>query len=181
MIMKIPLTGLLLFSYSCHAQNCQELYQQHVKTDLNLSYKEFDQTMGQGFRAMLKDGLNCHKEVAQLIEKYIEVNNATQSSLRWHVAQSWGHTGDYEKAIKWSNTVLKDEENFDENALRWNDFVRANIAFFEKDKEALIQHRDKVAAAKDNHFGNQLNSKFLDSLIKHFDESYHYAVNHIEQ
>ncbi|MCX7545147.1 hypothetical protein [Marinicella gelatinilytica] len=179
--MKILLATLVLFSFSSNAQNCQDLYQQHLKTDLALSYKEFDQTMGQGFRALLKDGLNCHKEVAQLIEKYIEVNNATQSSLRWHAAQSWGHAGDYKKAVKWSKTVPKNSENFEENALRWNDFVLGNIAFFEKDKETLTQHRDKVAAAKDNHFGNQLNTKFLDSLIKNFNESYHYAVNHIEQ
>jgi len=178
--MKIRLIALLLSSFSSFAQDCQERYQQHLKTDLTLSYKEFDQTMGQGFRALLKDDLNCHKEVAQLIEKYIEVNNATESSLRWHVAQSWAHAGDYKKAIQWSKTVLRDKENYSENALRWNDFVLGNVAFFEKDKEALIQYRDKVAAAKDDHFGNQLNSKFLDSLIKHFDQSYHYAVNHIE-
>jgi len=157
------------------------LYQQHLQTDLSLSYKEFDQTMGQGFRSMLKDGLNCHKEVAQLIEKYIEVNNATESSLRWHVAQSWAHAGDYDKAINWSKTVLLEKEDFTERALRWNDFVLANIAFFEKDKQKLIQQRNNVAAAKEEHFGNQLNSKFLDSLIKHFGKPYNYAVNHIEQ
>jgi len=85
------------------------------------------------------------------------------------------------KPLIWSKTVIKDKEDYDKNALRWNDFVLANIAFFEKDKQKLMQHRNVVAAAKDAHFGNQLNTKFLDSLIKNFDESYHYSVNHIEQ
>ncbi|MBL4772489.1 MAG: hypothetical protein JKX98_02435 [Alcanivoracaceae bacterium] len=62
-------TGFI-FSIVTNAQNCQELYQQHLKTDLKLSYKAFDQTMGKGFRSLINNNGNmCHKEVADLIEK----------------------------------------------------------------------------------------------------------------
>ena len=70
------------------AQTCQDLYQQHLNTDMSLSYKEFDQTMGKGFRELISKDLSCDKEAALLIEEYIKVNKATENSLRWHVAQS---------------------------------------------------------------------------------------------
>ena len=171
---------LMFFSVSCYAQDCQVLYQQHLKTDMKLNYKEFDQTMGNGFRALIKEGLDCHQEAAQLIEKYIEVNQAKESSLRWHVAQSWGHAGDYLQAIEWSKTVLIENEDFTKRELRWNDFVLANIAFFEKDKATLTRHSAVVALAKDKHFGNELNRKFLNSLIENFDQSYNYATKQIK-
>ena len=170
---------LLILSLSVKAQNCQQLFQQHLKTDMTLPYKEFDQTMGKGFRAMVNN--QCDKEVADLIEKYIEVNHAKQSSLRWHIAQSRAHAGDYKAAIKWSKTVLKDKEDFNQQPLRWNDYVLATIAFLQHDKKSLIEHRDNVAKSKDKYFGNALNLKYLDSLIKYFDKSYKYASNNIGQ
>ncbi len=168
---------LFVFVYSANAQKCQELYDQHLKTDMVLSYKEFDQTMGKGFRAIIIAG--CDKEAADLIEKYIEVNGAKQSSLRWHIAQARAHADNYAEAIKWSKTVLSEKEDFSNTELRWNDYVLATIAFLEKDKESLIVHRDNVEKAKDKHFGNQLNLKYLDSLIKHFNKSYKFASNNV--
>jgi hypothetical protein len=179
--MKNTFILLSLLSTVVSAQSCQELYQQHLKTDMDLSYKEFDQTMGKGFRELLKEGLSCEKEAAMLIENYIEVNNATENSLRWHVAQGWANYGDYQKSIKWSKTVLLEDEDFSKRELRWNDFVLANIAFFEQDKEQLIKHRDVIAAAKEKHFGNQLNLKYLNSLITHFDKSFKYAMQNIAE
>jgi len=83
---------------------------------MSLSYKEFNQTIGKGFRAMI--GGECDKDTADLIEKYIEVNNAKQSSLWWHIAQTRAHANDYIAAIKWSKTVLIEKEDFSKNALR---------------------------------------------------------------
>jgi hypothetical protein len=179
--MKNILVLLSLISAMANAQNCQGLYQQHLKTDMSLSYKEFDQTMGKGFRELIREDLSCDKEAALLIEEYIKVNNATENSLRWHVAQSWAQYGDYQKSIKWSKTVLLESEDFSQRELRWNDFVLANIAFFEKDKEQLIKHRDVIAAAKEKHFGNQLNLKYLNSLITNFHKSFKYAMQNIAQ
>ncbi|VAW33417.1 hypothetical protein MNBD_GAMMA01-1800 [hydrothermal vent metagenome] len=167
----------LIAALTAKAQNCKELYQQHLKTDMLLSYKEFDQTMGKGFRSMASN--LCDKEAADLIEKYIEVNNAKQSSLRWHIAQLRAHTGDYSVAVKWAKTVLQDKEDFSKQALRWNDYVLATIAFLEHDKKSLIAHRNNVAKGKEDHFGNALNLKYLDSLIKYFDKSYKFASNNV--
>ena len=172
---------LFIFSITANAENCQELYQKHLKTDLELSYKAFDQTMGEGFRSLVdKSGEMCHKEIADLIEKYIEVNHAEQSSLRWHIAQSRANDNDYAAAIKYSKSVLLEHEDFNKRALRWNDYVLGTIAFLEHNKEKLIAHRNKLEEAKDEHFGNKLNLKYMDSLIKNFDKNYNYASSHIE-
>lgn len=67
------------------------------------------------------------------------------------------------------------------STLRWNDYVLATIAFLEHDKPALVLHREKVAEAREAHFGNDLNLKLRDSLVKYFDRDYKYATSHIGQ
>ena len=51
------------------------------------------------------------------------------------------------------------------------------IAFLEGDREALVAHRDEVAAGADAHFGNALNRKLLDRLIRNFGQPYATAVS----
>lgn len=173
---------LLVVTATAHAADtavdCKALYQQHLKTDLQLPYAQFDQTEEQGFRPLA--ALQCDKEAADLIEAYIAKNNAKQSSLRWHIAQMRAMSGDYPNAIRYANSVLNAQEDFSKNPLRWNDYVKATIAFLERDRKALQYHRDQVAAAKAEHFGNELNAKLLDALLKHFDQDYRYATSHID-
>jgi hypothetical protein len=49
----------------------------------------------------------------------------------------------------------------------------------EKDKEALIKHTANVKLGEDAHYGNKINLKLLNALIKHFDTSYAYATSNI--
>ncbi len=178
--LNLLILAVLLFTTVSNAEqmSCSTLYQEHVKSDLNLDYQTFDQTQGSGFRVLAQAG--CHKEAADLIEAYIAANHATENSLRWHVAQLRATDGDSEAAISAARSVLKDTEDFSEQPLRWNDYVLATIAFLERDKEALIQHRNAVALGVDEYFGNELNLKLLDALIRHFDKDYAYATSHIE-
>ena len=66
------------------------------------------------------------------------------------------------------------------SALRWNDYVLATIAFLERDRAALQRHRDRVAEGREAHFGNALNLRLLDALLRHFERDYRYATSHIE-
>lgn len=150
--------------------DCDRLYQQHLESDLSLSYEEFDQTMGKGFRAL--SGAGCERHAADLIEAYIEAIGAEQSSLRWHIAQLRASHGDSSEAIKYARTSLMDEEKAAEIPLRWNDYVLATIAFLEKDRDALVLHRDRVAEGVEEHQGNAMNLRLLDAMIEHFDASY---------
>jgi hypothetical protein len=153
-----------------HAIDCAEEYRKHLATDLELSYEEFDQTLGKGMRPLANAG--CAKETADLILAYIEKNSAKQNSLVWHVAQQRALQGDYADATKYANLSLMEKEDFSTEPLRWNDYVLATVAFMQKDKDKLRYHRDKVAEGKAEFFGNALNLKLLDKLLANFDLSY---------
>lgn len=172
-------SALLTSSSALAAEDCRTLYQEHVKPDLALSYEEFDQTDDKGFRVLAAK--ECEKEAADLIEEYLRATNSTKSSLRWHIAQLRATAGDTPEAIRYAKSVLAETEDFSKSPLRWNDYVLATIAFLEQDKPALMLHRDKVAEAREAHFGNELNLKLLDSLVKYFDRDYKYATSHIGQ
>ncbi|TQV85811.1 hypothetical protein [Aliikangiella coralliicola] len=175
---KTKILILLLLPLSALASDCEVEYQRHLTTDLELSYEKFDQTMDNGFRHLANAG--CYKEAADLIEAYIKHNQLNKNSMRWHVAQLRASAGETDKAIASAKQSLLEKEDFSIEPLRWNDYVKATIAFLEKDKLALKHHRNKVAAGQHEYFGNALNLKLLDALIKHFDQSYLYATSRIE-
>ena len=150
--------------------DCAASFAKHYRSDLALSYEAFDQTEGSGFRVLAAQG--CEREAADLIVEYIAANKAAQRSLRWHVAQLRATHGDVPRAIAYARSVLADAEDPAASPLRWNDYVLATIAFLERDKAALVRHRDNVAAGVDAHPGNALNLKLLDKLIARFGSSY---------
>ncbi len=158
--------------------DCRASLDEHIKTDLGLSYQEFDQTLGQGFRPLSAAG--CFREVAELIALYIDKNQATEGSLVWHLAQSLASAGETAQAIEIARRCLRPDEDFAVNPLRWNDYVLATIGFLERDRKSLLAHRDLVAEGVEDFAGNQLNLKLLDALIRHFDKPYAYATSHIE-
>ncbi len=176
---SLCLASLLLPSLNVHALDCEALYQQHLKTDMVLDYQSFDQTEGKGFRALMVTP-GCEKQAADLIEAYIASNGAKQSSLRWHIAQLRATQGDSAAAMTYATSVLTNKDDRVAGALRWNDYVRATIAFLAKDRPALQLHRDAVAAGKEEHFGNALNLNLLDSLLLHFERDYAYASSQLE-
>ncbi len=157
-------------STGVQAADCSALLKEHLQTDLSLSYREFDQTQGKGFRAMG----DCDKETADLIEAYIQ-KNGEASSLVWHVAQLRAMAGDYQQAIIQAKRVLHSKEDAAKIPLRWNDYVLATIAFLENDKASLIAHRNAVAEGAEAYPGNKRNLELLDGLIRDFGSSYKYA------
>jgi hypothetical protein len=158
--------------------DCQALLEQHLESDMDLSYQEFDQTMDSGFRQLSAQG--CHSESADLIERYIEVNSAEQSSLRWHIAQSRAMAGQNTEAIRYARTTLLEEEDFSERALRWNDYVLATIAFLEGNREQLLFHREKIAEGVGEHPGNELNLRLIDALVGHSGTDYSAALKSLQ-
>lgn len=174
--MKYMIVALMMVPFSLVRADvdCQSLFEKHLESDMRLSYEEFDQTMGSGFRALGAKG--CHKEAADLIEAYIQENSAQQSSLRWHIAQLRAMHGANEAAVEYAESSLLEQEDFSKRALRWNDYVLATVAFLEGDRERLVHHRDKVAEGVGEHPGNELNLKLLDALIENFGADYATAL-----
>lgn len=156
------------------AVDCQAELKKHLQNDLGLSYKEFDQTLGKGMRPLTHVG--CAKEAADLILVYMQVNNDFTSSLTWHVAQQRAMQGENVIAAQYARMSLKKTEDFTVQPLRWNDYVLATIAFLEGDLSTLKIHRDKVAEGRDLFWGNQMNLKLLDKLVKNFGKGYKEAA-----
>jgi len=150
--------------------DCAALFAQHFASDLSLPYEAFDQTEDRGFRVLA--ARDCPREAADLIVEYIAATGAKQRSLRWHVAQLRATEGDVARAVAYAKGVLAEREDFEKAPLRWNDYVLATIAFLERDRAALVRHRDKVAEGAAAYPGNALNLKLLDKLIRHFDATY---------
>lgn len=177
----LPAMLALLLADVSPAVDCDALLARHREAALALSYELFDQTENSGMRVLAQAG--CDAQAADLIEAYISRHGSSEASLTWHVAQLRASAGDYASAIRHARKVLRENEDYAVNPLRWNDYVLATIAFLERNRTALIRHRDRVAESTrvpEAYFGNQLNLKLLDALIRHFDRDYAYATTHIE-
>ncbi len=112
---------------------------------LALDFIEFDQTLGQGWRAVA-DKPECQKEAANLIQQYAEqkegLSEGMLSTLRWHEGQMRAVVGQNEKAIALFKQTFKPEKS---DRMGWNYYVGATIAFLGKDKQALLENRSKLA------------------------------------
>ncbi len=153
--------------------DCDALYQRHLETDLALSYQEFDQTMGSGFRAVANAG--CRTQAADLIAAYIAANDSIERSLTWHIAQLRGEAGQVEAAKAAARSVLSADAATDAPFL-WNDHVRAYLAILEGDREAYDRHRAALHAGSEKHPGNAMNAKLWDRLAANFELGYAGAI-----
>ncbi len=171
-IISTLLLGLGVSFQTFATESCITQLNAQLKSDLQLSYQEFDQTMGQGWRTLANTG--CYNESVKLIERYIEVNNAPQNSLYWHLFQMLAYAGDTEQALTAAQKTLISNEQQANTPLLWNEYVNASAAFLKKDLNALKMHRANIA--KGAQFKpNELNLKVVDRLITHFDQSYQFA------
>jgi len=162
-----------IFSNSVFA-DCKSELADRLKSDLNLTYQEFDQTNGSGFRLLEASG--CFAEAATLIKTYIKHNNSKENALIWHLAQMEGFAGNYEQAIAHAKSVLKDNEDLSKFPMHWNDFVLGNIAFWSKDQEKLKKHIENIQV-NSSFKPNEINLRYLNKLLRNFDSSYKEALS----
>jgi hypothetical protein len=149
---------LMLMSAGLISSNCDVLYQQHMQTDMTLSYQQFDQTMDSGFRPLAQ---NCKAQAIELIKNYIILNQAKENSMRWHIAQLSGEIGRVDEAIKYAQLTLKEDE---QGEFKWNDYVAGYIAYWRKDIP-LLQEKINLLESHTEHQGNAMNAKLLKSFL----------------
>lgn len=159
----------LMFALGGANSDCAASYQTHLRTDMDLSVDAFDQTEGQGFRALARAG--CYREAGDLIEAWMKRRDAVPSNVHWHLAQMRAHHDDRPAAIAAARRSLQPAEAPDAT-FKWNDYALATIAFLERDRTAFDRHRDALAAAASLHAGNALNLKLIDMLGRHFELDY---------
>lgn len=149
--------------------DCAALYRSAVQNDLVLPVDVFDQTEGRGFRVLAAAG--CVREAGDLIEAWSARRQDVPYHVHWHLAQMRAEQDDRPAAIAAAKNSLRADEAADA-AFKWNDYVRATIAFLQRDRAGFDRHRAAVAAAAERHAGNRMNLSLLDRLGRHFDSSY---------
>ena len=165
--------ALLIFSALAVKAECDSLLINGFSNDLKLTYEQFDQTPGKGWRVL--EDKKCYKEAAILIDKYILENNANQTSLKWHLLQMYAFSGESNKALQIVSAVLLPDEQQRNSPFLWNDYVLATAGFLEKDLSKLKFHRDNVAKYGKGFKPNEMNLATLDRLIENFDQTYQIA------
>ncbi|NIJ35504.1 hypothetical protein FHR22_000153 [Sphingopyxis panaciterrae] len=125
---------------------------------LRLDRNSFDQDDELGWRK-LGNRAECRTVAADLIALYIEAHRDELArvwqipSFKWHEATTRAFAGDRARAIALMHQSLKPEagprefEGWTAYALPWNDYVKATIAFLERDAEALAKARERLAAS----------------------------------
>jgi tetratricopeptide (TPR) repeat protein len=195
------------YVYAYSAQACAEenADQEHIAENpcpgsiialLGPDYRSFNSdTSGGGWR-FVADKEGCKGIAADLIKTYRETKIAGQTrSLLHHEAQLRGAVGDYAEAIALLEEILETEPDIS-NRL----YHQAEIAFFRRDKDALLASRTSLATLPKpdefdggverfkEHFPDQrpptwpINLDVVDGLINCFDkpysEAYSSAVGH---
>ena len=165
--------AILFFSALTARAECDSLLMNGLSNDLKLTYEEFDQTPGHGWRTL--EAQKCYSEAATLLEQYIISNNANQTSLKWHLLQMYAFSDEREKALEIVSDTLLTSEQQGSSPFLWNDYVLATAGFLEKDFAKLKFHRDNLAKYGKGFKPNEINLATLDRLIENFDKTYRMA------
>jgi len=109
---------------------------------LSLTFSEFDQDLEGGWRRVAAMP-NCTLAAADLIQEYRDRTEGHRTTLNFHEGQLRARVGQTERATALFQNSRKDPEK---DKFGWNYYVDATIAFLKKDRNALLQSRDALAA-----------------------------------
>ena len=143
------------------AKDCQTLYEARLREDLSLPLETFDGNDDRGWRALEQSG--CKHQAVTLIQAYMNHYRSSPVTLRWRLAQLHADLGETDEAIGQARTVLMDPRRDSTSKLRWNDYVLALIAYWQKDRNVFELHKAELAKHLD-HPGNVHNLALLEKL-----------------
>jgi hypothetical protein len=142
------------------------------QASLNEDYLAFDQNLDKVKGWRLLADKQCYKEAASLIQTYLNKKKSfsewQKANLSFHAGQMYAFANDYQKAIvNFKRAIWAVPTG---SPVRWNEYVKATIAFLEKDKLQLTKYRDIVA--QENNPANIRNLEVLDDMLTFFDSTY---------
>jgi hypothetical protein len=143
--------------------------------ELGLSYQDFDQRPGEGWRKIADEG--NYLEATKLIDRYEKEKKGLAEwqrvNLRFHSGQLYAFADRKDQALARFKTALVPKEPAD-SPIRWNAYVQATIAFLERDRKKLTELREEIAKGPKVQ-GVVPNLDVVDRLIEYFDEPYSVA------
>lgn len=142
---------------------------------LSMDYKAFDQTLPDGGWRAIVDPVEAGKVLdAYHLNNFEKLEVYQHRIIYWHAGQSYALGDLYELAVaRFGASFNRDEKPNDE--FKWNFYVRASIAFLQKDMKALVSARDELAQA--THSGAKVNLKIVNAFIRCFNKPYRLAYN----
>ena len=173
----MPFFALLCLSVALMAGVASEATAQEQPPELELTYDAFDQSPGGGFRRLSDEGK--YLEAANLIDLYEkerkDLKQWQRVNLRFHAGQLYAFAEEKDLALAHFKTAFNAKEPSD-SPMKWNAYVRATIAFLERDRETLAASREEIAKSP-TFQGVVSNLNVVDRLIKYFDEPYRVAYS----
>lgn len=169
----IGLASLFLVSVAIEpaAQQEQCSYDPEI---LSMDFEKFDQDEDSGWRQVARQP-GCEKEAAKLIRIYRLNMEQRLSVLYFHEGQMKAFAEDYPEAISALRQSMKKQDVFG-----WNPYVRATIAFLQRDIDQLKKERDILnQTVRPNSWEGDwpLNLDVIDALIRCFKKSYKEAYS----
>jgi hypothetical protein len=140
------------------------------------SYQEFDQTPGQGWRALSdrKEFIPAARLIADYLAKNPGLKVHEKANLHFHAAQCLALDGSA-ASITAALAHLRESRVLPEPAnspVRWNDYVTATEAFLKGDLPELKAARARIAEGPKGADGEVANLSVVDRLIAKFGQPY---------
>lgn len=138
-MLTLILTSLLLASHASADQVPSCDYNREAL--LAMDPWDFDQDFENGWR-QLEEQEGCLEEAAYLIKEFYttrEMPDGMRRLMQWHEGQLRAELEQTDQAI-----ALMQHADSDESSETWNYYVRATIAFLERDKETLKYNREQL-------------------------------------
>jgi hypothetical protein len=163
----------------CHvvavAGDCDDQLQQHLASDLSLSFEQFDQDDTRGWRALSAAG--CDAQAVRLVDDYSARQSHPHPVIAWHRAQLLAKAGRTAEAIQATRQTHRPAGSDAATGFDWNDYADATIAFLQDDRQALQSARDRLAAASSGAAINATNLRAVDRLLRCFGQPYKVAYS----
>jgi hypothetical protein len=139
------LAALLLLGTSCTTIPVANRCTYDKTAMLALSEDAFDQDLSNGGGGWRKIGNTpgCELAAAGLLAAYRETHPGSDSILAWHEGQMRASAGQSSRAIPLLRAARKDPAK---DPAGWNAYVDATVAFLQRDKAALADARQRLAA-----------------------------------
>lgn len=152
---------------------CDRSYRQLRDTSLQLGWQKFDQTMGEHWRRLAKEG--CPLEAARLIDEFLarhtdSVQDFERRVSSWHAGQMFATAGDSATAIDRMKRSLDDDPPSSGARFHWNEYARATIAFLQSDLATF--EREAATVERSEHSGDKMNARVLARLRANWGKPY---------
>lgn len=165
MVKRMFIFLIIVIAYSCESKRdtvLSRITNQQYEELMNMDINPFDQTQ-EGWRQFNEDP----ELQILLLSDYIEKNNSTKQSLKWHLGQVHGINNDHENAIKYFAQCFVDLKNNTPARRAWNYYVAGSIAFMENNEALLDTYVDSLQNNDET-----MNIEVLKRLKKNFGKPY---------